>query len=362
MSKFEVKVRKITSIKPHPNADKLEIARVDGFDWDCIIGKEQFKVGDLAVYVPIDSVIPPEMVEALNMKVSLNKGRIKAVRIRGEVSYGLLLTPKEGMKNKQEVSELLGIKKYEQPPNLRYARGGNSVTKKKLNPLFDKYTDIENVKYYPDTFLEGEEVVVEEKIHGTNFRAGKLPRKIDGFWDRIKVFFGGKYELCVGSRTVQLNPSNPSSTWYQLQGKHDKNIYIDIFNTFKFKNWLPEDTVVYGEIYGTGVQDLTYGLKGIEFVCFDVKVKGNYLNYDDRQKFCKEHGLTTPTLLYRGKWTQDCLENRKGNNIAGVPDTHIREGVVIRSSKERNAKELGRVILKCINEEYLLRSEGTEFH
>lgn len=93
MSKFEVRVRKITNIDKHPNAERLSVVRVDSFDWDIISGLDQFKIGDLAIYVPIDSVLPPELVETIfkDSKVKPSNGRIRAAKIRGIVSYGLLV-------------------------------------------------------------------------------------------------------------------------------------------------------------------------------------------------------------------------------------------------------------------------------
>ena len=42
-------VRKISEIRPIPNADSIEVALVDG--WECVVKKsENFKVGDLVVY------------------------------------------------------------------------------------------------------------------------------------------------------------------------------------------------------------------------------------------------------------------------------------------------------------------------
>jgi hypothetical protein len=57
MSALIVEISKISEIKAHPNADKLELAIIKG--WQCIVGKGQHKVNELVVYCPPDSIIPP---------------------------------------------------------------------------------------------------------------------------------------------------------------------------------------------------------------------------------------------------------------------------------------------------------------
>ena len=66
------------------------------------------------------------------------------------------------------VAEYYECIKYEPPQELTQ---GNM---EREHPLFARYTDIENIKNFPDIFQEGEEVVITEKIHGTNSRVGLL--------------------------------------------------------------------------------------------------------------------------------------------------------------------------------------------
>lgn len=49
MSTFACKARRI-QIEPHPNADAIELARVD--DYVSIVRKGEFEGGDLAIYIP----------------------------------------------------------------------------------------------------------------------------------------------------------------------------------------------------------------------------------------------------------------------------------------------------------------------
>ena len=60
MSNHKIPVVRIEEILPHPNADRLELIIVGGFQ--VVAGKGQFKIGDLAYYVPPDSVLPERSV------------------------------------------------------------------------------------------------------------------------------------------------------------------------------------------------------------------------------------------------------------------------------------------------------------
>ena len=46
----------IDEIRPIPNYDRVEHARVGG--WWVIVKKDQFQVGDLAIYIEVDSKVP----------------------------------------------------------------------------------------------------------------------------------------------------------------------------------------------------------------------------------------------------------------------------------------------------------------
>lgn len=52
MSKHEIKVIRIESIHPHPDADSLELTNV--WDYQCVIRKGAHKVGDLMAFVEPD--------------------------------------------------------------------------------------------------------------------------------------------------------------------------------------------------------------------------------------------------------------------------------------------------------------------
>jgi intein/homing endonuclease len=160
----------------HLNADRLEVAIPIGTDWSCVVGKGQFKTGDLGVYIPIDSIIDDAFFRKYlaDSKITLKKNRIRSVNIRKQLSQGLIISPDANWQLGQDVQELLNIQKYEppKPPWWKEQTQGKKKSKKekkihkKINDLFPKYTKIKNHKYYKGVLQEGEVIVCLEKIHG----------------------------------------------------------------------------------------------------------------------------------------------------------------------------------------------------
>ena len=122
--------------------------------------------------------------------------------------------------------------------------------------------------------------------------------------------------------------------------------------------------MLFGETFGAGVQDLGYGTQKGEpnFFVFDISINGLYLDYDDFAQICSTHDIPRAHVLYRGPFGATCLAYTSGAETFSGKAVHMREGIVIRPLKERYVPDLGRVILKSVNEAYLLRDgEATEF-
>ncbi|MEM7578782.1 MAG: RNA ligase, partial [Cyanobacteria bacterium P01_A01_bin.80] len=90
MSIFKVEVIEINRVESHPNADRLDIISMSGMGYQVISAKGNFKVGDLAFYFPIDSVIPDKYVEEFGIG-SYYRKKLRAAKLRGIFSEGLLI-------------------------------------------------------------------------------------------------------------------------------------------------------------------------------------------------------------------------------------------------------------------------------
>ena len=91
MSSLFVKICTFT-LAPHPNAERLNLAYPTGTEWQCCVGKELVE-GELGVYIPIDSLLSPELATTLGLPSAKDdkKYRIKTIKLRGVVSQGLLV-------------------------------------------------------------------------------------------------------------------------------------------------------------------------------------------------------------------------------------------------------------------------------
>jgi RNA ligase (TIGR02306 family) len=93
MSNFEVKIRKIERLDFHPNAERLEVVVIGG--WQCVVQKSVHKVGDLILYVPEDTIFTDisiaEKLKVASYLTGKYKNRVKAVRLRGLLSQGIVL-------------------------------------------------------------------------------------------------------------------------------------------------------------------------------------------------------------------------------------------------------------------------------
>lgn len=358
MSTLKVEVLKIDNIIEHPNAQKLEIAVIKG--WNCVVQKDLYKAGDLCCYIPIDSVLPKDLENKIfppDSKIKLSKSRIRTIRIRGLVSQGLVCPLDEldlvGFTEGSDVTERLGITKYEPPVDLGPQSNLRQAGKKQIHPDFSKYTSIENYKNFHNIFASGESCIITEKIHGSNWRAGILDYNADTIWKKLKRFFGfaPKTQFCYGSHNVQLQNGGGKKGFYK------QDIYNQMVEKYDIENKLKHGEIIYGEVYGSGVQkNYDYGCETLEkkLVIFDLKINGVYQDHETLEKFCKERDLPLVPILYKGPFNEAHAKKLATGDSILSSAQKVKEGVVIRSPE-------GHKLVKLINDDYLLK-EQSDFH
>jgi len=182
MSIHKAEVIQIDKIHEHPNADSLGIVKIKGFT--CCVRLEDFKEGDLAVYIEPDTIVSQDpMFDFLD-----EHRRIRVRRFRGILSQGLLMPAPTSSKIGDDVFEKWGLEHYE-PPLPMSANGENEGAPPGYYPKYD----VENFNRYLHVFEEGEEVFISEKVHGcVNSQTGiSLP---DGSRKRIQELFDQQYK------------------------------------------------------------------------------------------------------------------------------------------------------------------------
>ena len=120
--------------------------------------------------------------------------------------------------------------------------------------------------------------------------------------------------------------------------------------------------ILYGEVFGSRVQSLTYGQGGtLGFRAFDLLADGKYRDADGFTVLCARFAVPAVPVLYRGPYALDTVKAlSEGTTTLGAD--HIREGVVVRPVKERTDPKVGRVCLKYIGDPYLFAKNVTDSH
>lgn len=371
MATFEVKVLPV-KIETHPNADALEIARVG--DFRSIVRKGDFGNGDMVAYIPEGAVLPPDLIAELGLTGKLagpDSNRVKAVKLRGVLSQGLIYPARRGWRQGMDVAPELGIWKYE--PVVPAGFQGELMSVGNRRTI---HYDIENIKKYTDVFRDGEEVVFTEKLHGTFAMFGVMGK--DNLLPKPWPFNGNEedtYEyprLVVASKGVAAKglafktkaEANASNIYVRTA------MYLDLVPAVEEVFGLDKTVFLLGEIFGPGVQDLHYGLKQAEFRIFDIYVgtpgEGRYLNDVELSQKCLELDIPRVPVLYRGPFSKEVLDTYTNGKETLGGGKHVREGVVVRPAIERKAGMdfpcEDRVQLKSVSEGYLLRKgETSEF-
>lgn len=327
MSEHHIEVVRLGPVEKHENADTLAVTLVHG-GYPCIVRIGEFSEGDLAVYVPVDAVVPVDHPRFAFL--GAGHGRIRSRRLRGVFSMGLLVKPESDMSEGDDVAERWGITKWE-PPEYGPGSGGSFASSGgEPCPFAWPVYDLEGLRKYGGILEPGEPVQVSEKIHGCN---GRFVYKDGRLW--------------VGSRN-QAKLESEDDLWWRVARQHDL--------AEKLAN-VP-DVVVYGEVYGQ-VQDLKYGVdSGARFAIFDAVDLRTMRWFDVSEIDTLAAVLDVPRVpeLYRGPW-----DPSRATEWAEGPSTlaaHVREGFVVRPLVTRHHPRHGRVILKMHGQGYLLRKGG----
>ena len=324
MSEFKVEVVPVM-LEKHPNADSLSIAKVWGYS--CIVKTEQFQHLKSAAYCPVDTVVSDQP----EFEFLKGKKRIRAMRLRGIYSEGLLIPARPHWQIGNDVTAELGCAKYEEPEEIM------TQTENESWPgWMPKYTDIENYKRHSWSIKDKEQVIITCKIHGC---CSSYAYHADRFW------------VCSHRCAKKYDERN---MWWKVAEKYDLQNKLKQIPGF----------ILYGEVYGQ-VQDLKYGAKPGElffnaFDLYDIN-KHCYLEHDDFVSRLQSLDIPRVPLLYNGPFFVDLLNLAEGQETAFPDSGHVREGIVIKPIQERREHH-GRVIYKFISEGYRLRKGGLEKH
>lgn len=334
-------IRKIADIRPIPDADAIEVAVVDG--WKVVVKKGEYSVGDLAVYIEIDSWVPNALAPFLSKGQEpreyngVRGERLRTVKLRGQVSQGLLLNyrdfpevvtafhktrivdPNDTDRN-FDVTDLLGIQKWEAPISPQLAGQVRGVFPTHLIPKTDQER-IQNC--FPEIEAKGD-VTYEVTL------------KLDGTSCTI---FRWEDELRVCSRNLELkvNDENKDNTLVAM--------------ALKVGHRIPNGVAVQGELMGPGIQGNREGFKEHRFFVFDIYDIDNqfYIDSISRQVACNDYGMDMVPVIDARAVAPASVD--AGLAMADGPSiTHkIREGLVWKCNTDPSFS------FKTISNQFLLK-------
>lgn len=257
-------IRKIAEVQPIPNADKICAYRTDG--WLIVDSVGKYNVGDLVVMCEIDSWVPTSIAPFLTKAghepkefEGVKGERLRTIKLRGFTSQGLLLpldvvvalteTPKELINEGDDVTEALGILKYEKP--LPAALAGMA---KGNFPSFIPKTDQPRIQNCTRQFEEilKDSWSITEKLDGSSMTAYVNFKEFD------EEANAHKHGVC--SRNLDLKRDEANSFW-------EAAIEFDLIEKIASTG---RSLAIQGELVGEGIQGNSYKLIGRQFFCFDI--------------------------------------------------------------------------------------------
>lgn len=368
-------IEKIEWKRPIEDADFIELVGVLG--WQCIAKKDEFNVGDLCVYIEIDSIVDKNNPDFVFLRK--RNYRIKTMKMRGVISQGIvfpisILHDRGNYVIGDDVTGVLKITEVEDDvpkakPLDRFQTLKQRHKKLCKNKVFlwlmrfkwfrklafklllpkkkpknfpdwivkTDETRLQNMPFVLDTYKD-KPMVVTEKLDGTSTSFGLRKEK------------RRKYDFAICSRNVR-------------QADIDKkccdctNIYHEIANKCNIKDALMKimsrynatTVVLQGETIGEAIQKNKYGLKGHDFYAFNLIIDGKKIDSAEATDIVKEYGIKWVPII-SAKFillptVDEMIAYADGKSV--LCDT-LREGLVIRDHENT-------VSFKCISNKFLLK-------
>lgn len=343
-------IRRIDAIDPIAGADAIEVATIGG--WKVVVKKGEFAAGDLAVYFEIDSWIPHALAPFLSKGKEprqfngISGERLRTVKLRGQVSQGLLLPIETTFAGKdrsfywsmlnEDVSDQLGIQKWEPPISPQMAEIARGMF-----PSFIRKTDQERCQNIVDQIFTGDDSAQYE-----------VTVKLDGSSCTI---YHNNGELGVCSRNLELKISDENKDNAYVRPLFDNMLNISLPS-------IGRNVALQGELMGPGIQGNREQFSKTEFFLFDIFDidKQEYFTPAERYAFVEQLKQWWPPFNHvpfvaRSAHLYDTLGIRDVFDLLkfaeGKSINHpVREGLVFKRID-------GKFSFKAISNEFLVKEK-----
>ncbi|KAI3635888.1 hypothetical protein MIR68_006526 [Amoeboaphelidium protococcarum] len=267
--------------------------------------------------------------------------RLRTVKLRGQLSQGLLIPCNQGLKDGEwrvgdDVTELLGIKKWERPVR-EYTGGDNNQRPLAGFPSAIPKTDQERVQNIVEEIESarkaGIQFEITEKLEGSSMPC---------------YLIDGKFGVCSRNCDLEVSESDPFWQTARKYGIKDKMRFMSM-----------SDFAIQGELIGPKIQGNIYKLEAAEFHVFDVyKIQdASYLRPADRRQLIQTMGLKHVPVICQTESIQnisadidDLLKFAEGKSVIGKAGSCEREGIVLKQVD-------GDMTFKVISNKYLLKEK-----
>jgi len=324
-------IRKISEVKAIPEADKICAYGVDG--WFVVDSIGKYSVGDLVVFLEVDSFVPTELAPFLSKGKEprefegIKGERLRTVKLKKQISQGLLLPVNQKWWNEgDDVTEYFGIIKWERPMNAQLAgmARGNfpALVPKTDQPRIQNLTR-EFAEYQQDTW--------------------SITEKLDGSSCTFYLDDEGVFHVC--SRNLDLKEDEANSFWkvarkFDIEGIMRRNFMLGM--------------AIQGEMIGEGIQGNQYKVQ-LDFYVYDMYNvhTGQYLLPVQLKAACEKIGLKHVPILdenasIKDHTIQSLLQYAEGKSLLNGSN---REGVVFRSNTQHDLS------WKVISNSWLIKNE-----
>ena len=326
------RIVRISAILPIPKADKIEVAEVLG--WEVVVRKDEFKVGALAIYFTIDSIL-----DKTNPNTAFLDGNpLMTKKIRGVVSQGLL-GPLSWLPNNvpslikedDDVTNILNVKKFVPSGDMSlYSADGERAPFPHLVPKTEEER-IQNMSRQLAKF-EGKNVVLTQKFDGTS---------------TTYVVINGKFSICGRNNTL-LKETSYSKHYFEIAQR---------YNLEEKMLELNRNLAIQGEIIGPKISGNRHKVDKIEYYVFniyDIDSK-SYVSHDEVLNITSKLGIKTIDLVYRGVMNPEWLSVKTLLDLANVQryrTGEMAEGLVLKTDYGIGYP---RMSCKIISNNYLMK-------
>lgn len=327
-------IRKISEVRAIPEADKICAYGVDG--WFVVDSVGKYQVNDLIVFLEVDSWVPTELAPFLSKGKEprafegVRGERLRTIKLRGQISQGLLLplTILDNIESELfeglDVTCPLNINKWERPMNAQLA----GMARGNFPALVPK-TDQARIQNLTRNFPKLQE------------DTWSITEKLDGSSCTFYLDLFGEFHVC--SRNLDLKQTEGNTFW-QLA------LQLDIEGIMRRHSL--SGMAIQGEMIGEGIQGNQYKTR-LDFYVYDMynTSTGEYILPIQLESACKRLGLKHVPILVsntdiKQQTVQSIIDFAEGKSQLNGSE---REGVVFKSNTVHDLS------FKAISNKWLLK-------